>query len=225
MADGRELATHAKRPQEAMKREINSTGRERGVRGFSPPGKWRRRRLGDGWPRGGEDGGRRSFSVWRLRPRARRKLERGQQGAREGGSAPICSGRGARGGAPTMHGAWAAVAQTPGAGGCRAARGRGRRRQVGPGRQRLGRRRRGDGCGQAVRLGWAAVLGRARRGGELGWGWCWVVVLGRGEKREGQRAEIQEGRGIKVILRFFLQFSKSLFKFNFQFFSKYLLNS
>ena len=39
MAGGQELAAHAKRPQEAMKREIDSTGRERGVRGFSPRGK------------------------------------------------------------------------------------------------------------------------------------------------------------------------------------------
>ena len=68
-------------------------------------------------------------------------------------------------------------------------------------------------CWAAQRAAVLRALGRAGRGGELGWGWCWVAVLGSGERREGQRAEIQEGRGIKVILLFFffLQFSKTLF--------------
>ena len=76
MAGGKELHGAAGRALEAVKHGIKGMGRKRGGRGSHRGEDWRRRRLGDGWPRGGEVGGRRSFSVRRLRPRVRAKMER-----------------------------------------------------------------------------------------------------------------------------------------------------
>jgi len=61
-------------------------------------------------------------------------------------------------------------------------------------------------------FGWAGPRCWAEQGGEASWAGagaglrCWAAVLGHGERREGQRAKIQEGRGIKVILLFFYNF-------------------
>ena len=65
----------------------------------------------------------------------------------------------------------AAVAAAPGAGGCRATRGRGQRRQVGPRRQLLG-----------AAVAWCGKAGPARCA-RLGWrGWAASAKLGRGKK-------------------------------------------
>jgi len=93
MAGGRELAMHAKRPQEAMKREIDSTGRERGARGFSPRGKMGRRRLGDGGSRGEAGGGTGDPRRGGYLGHGRREREKGTVGRAGKGSTPFCRGR------------------------------------------------------------------------------------------------------------------------------------
>jgi len=126
-------------------------------------------------------------------PRRERERKRLGEAAGDagGGSAPIYQDRGAGENAPTTHSAWAAVAQAPGAGGCRAARGRRRRRQVGPRRQRLGKEARQRLLDGRRKLGWsgagpAQMLGRvARKGGEaeLGCG----EEMGQKQGREGRK--------------------------------------
>jgi len=99
MADGMEFTVHVKRGLRATKLANNRTGRKRRGRGSHSGEEWRRRRLGDGCPRGGEDGGRRSFSERRFRLRAKAKTGAGAAGGRAGVvSALICSGRGTGGG-------------------------------------------------------------------------------------------------------------------------------
>ena len=89
MAGGRKLAAHATRPQEAMKREIDSTGRERGARGFSPWGKMGRRRLGDGGSRGEAGGGTGDPRRGGYLGHGRREREKGTAGRAGKGSAPF----------------------------------------------------------------------------------------------------------------------------------------
>jgi len=51
-----------------------------------------------------------------------------------------------------------------------------------------------------ARLGcWRVAGPSGKRGGEPGWGWCWAA-----EKREGQRAECEEGEEMEGISFFFL---------------------
>ena len=169
------------------------------MRGFSPRGKTRTGRLGEGGDVDGEDGDRRRSSVHGCgasEARTREKTARGSSRGRGGGSAPIYQDRGAGENAPTTHSAWAAVAQAPGGGGCRAARGRRRRRQVGPRRQRLGKEARQRLLDGRRKLGWsgagpAQMLGRvARKGGEAELG-CGEEM---GQRKETGRKQGREGR-------------------------------
>ena len=99
---------------------------------------------------------------------------------------------------------------------------------MGPGRQRLrGKGRRGDGCYQAIRLGWAGSGCWAGAADARGW-----AGLGRreGEERAGHGKERPYGPKVRErkndsFLFLFLQFSKSIFKFKFQFSLKSLINT
>ena len=75
---------------------------------------------------------------------------------------------------------------------------------------------------RGARLGYgygAAVLGQAGKGEG------WAAVPGRAGKGErGQQAEIMKGKEKGFFSFLFLLFSKTLFKFNFQFFLKSLTN-
>ena len=141
----------------------------------------------------------------RLRPRARAKLERGSRGAREGARLLFIEAEERRGTLPRRQ-SWAAVAAAPGAGGCRAARGRRRRRQVGPRRQRLGKEARQRLLDGRRKLGWsgagpAQMLGRvARKGGRLSW------AAGRRWASGRKRAENKEGKGENDSFLFFFFF-------------------
>jgi len=189
------------------------------VRGFSPRGKTRTGRLGEGGDADGEDGDRRRSSVHGCgasEARTREKTARGSSRGRGGGSTPIYQDRGAGENAPTTHSAWAAVAQAPGAGGCRAARGRRRRRQVGPRRQRLGKEARQRLLDGRRKLGWsgaglAQMLGRvARKGGRLSW------AAGRRWASGRKRAENKEGKGeTDSFLFFFYTFPNPFLNSNF----------
>ena len=80
------------------------------------------------------------------------------------------------------------------------------------------------GCGRrqgARLLGWArlllgcAKLGRVgKRGGELGWGWCWAAE----KKERGQRAECEEGEEMEG--NFLFLFINKIFKLIFKRFLK-----
>ena len=127
-----------------------------------------------------------------------RKDESGEQQGARGKAWLLYVAAGARGGVLPRYQLWAAVAARPGAGGSEPREKEGWRRQAGPGRQRLGRSV-GGGCGQAVRLGWAAqraavlrALGRAGQGGELGRGRTRLRVkvrrpAGRSSRREREK--------------------------------------
>ena len=111
---------------------------------------------------------------------------------------------------------WATVAAAPGAGGCRAARGRRRRRQVGPRRQRLGKEARQRLLDGRRKLGWsgagpAQMLGRvARKGGRLSW------AAGRRWASGRKRAENKEGKGeTDSFLFFFYTFPNPFLNSNF----------
>jgi len=74
---------------------------------------------------------------------------------------------------------------------------------------------------QAQLLGWArlslgcAKLGRVgKRGGELGWGWCWATE----KKERGQRAECEEGEEMIIFTFYFPnKFSQKHFQIIFDF--------
>ena len=93
----------------------------------------------------------------------------------------------------------------------------------------LGRRLPGAGAGAAAGLGAAGrvaglarrlllgcvKLGRAgKRGGELGWGWCWATE----KKERGQRAECEEGEEMEG--NFLFLFINKIFKLIFKRFLK-----
>jgi len=93
----------------------------------------------------------------------------------------------------------------------------------------LGRRLPGAGAGAAAGLGvtggvaglarrlllGCAKLGRVgKRGGELGWGWCWAAE----KKERGQRAECEEGEEMEG--NFLFLFINKIFKLIFKRFLK-----
>jgi len=148
-----------------------------------------------------------------LRPEQVRK-ESGEKAAGvRGGSRLPFNEAVERGDAPTTR-VVAAVAAAPGAGGCRAARGRRRRRQVGPRRQRLGKEARQRLLDGRRKLGWsgagpAQMLGRVARkgGGRLSW------AAGRRWASGRKRAENKEGKEMFIFLFFFqIKFSNSFSK-------------
>jgi len=70
-----------------MKLEIEGMERKRGARGSHRGEKRIWKRLDDGGPRGGVDGGPRRFSVRRLRLLLRSASAKGKQGRQQGGAA------------------------------------------------------------------------------------------------------------------------------------------
>ena len=112
----------------------------------------------------------------------------GAAGARERGLGSYLSRTRSGGGTLPRRQSWAAVAAAPGAGGCRAARGRGRRRHVGPGGQRLrALGRLGGGCWRLCWAGSGAGLAAGAGPSEVrGWAGGW-----RGGK--GQRCRAAGG--------------------------------
>jgi len=210
MAGGREHSGARETGTRHHETQIKRLGEVKGIMGSLTAGK---DGDGDGWPCGGEDGGRRSFSVRRLRPRARAKLERGSRGAREGARLLFIEAEERRGTLPRRQ-SWAAVAAAPGAGGCRAARGRRRRRQVGPGLAATGR---AGGVGGWRPSGPAGLAGPNGRGARPGWHGCGAGLRCWAAGKEmamGPKVQEERERGIFPFL-FPNKFSKSILNTNF----------
>ena len=199
MAGGQELADAPKTRSTA-----NETGNklhwERGEQGEAHSGEeWSRRWLGED---GDADGGRQSSELLRAAVVAGTRREWSGERERDtrGARLRLKRSRGTRGRAlPRRQGGGCGLATWPG-GSEGAGRGGGhadgRGRAVSGWAREAGARCWAGGClvrVQAQLLGWArlagllgcAKLGRAgKRGGELGWGWCWAECE-EGEEMEG----------------------------------------